>query len=127
MLEPYHGYPLSAQWGEQLLIAFEDKVDFYFGNEHIPFYLVDLRTDDKEEDGSVRIVFASDDLISVYKLVIGGEAAGKGYHYRLVNGVELSIQRGDSEPIPLPEYMVSDPVTILRRQLFFLQRTHYIR
>jgi superfamily II DNA or RNA helicase len=126
MQNPYDGHPLSAQWGEQLLTAFEDKVDFYFGKEAVPFYLVDLKTDGKENDGSVRIVFASDDFFSVYKLVIGGEESGKGYQYRLVYGIELSIQRGGSEPIPLPEYMISDPVTIYYADSSFSYNAHLV-
>ncbi|WP_024300139.1 DEAD/DEAH box helicase [Methylomicrobium lacus] len=124
--EPYHGHPLSAQWGEQLLTAFEDKVDFYFGKKAVPFYLVDLKVDGKENDGSVRIVFASDDFFSIYKLVIGGDGSGKGYQYRLVDGIELSIHRGSSEPIPLPEYMVSDPVTIYYADSSFSYNAHIV-
>ncbi|MFP3442958.1 hypothetical protein R0K18_35005, partial [Pantoea sp. SIMBA_133] len=45
MRAPHQSYPLSVQLGEQLLTAFEDKVDVYFGDIAVPLYAIDLETD----------------------------------------------------------------------------------
>ncbi|MBY6102424.1 DEAD/DEAH box helicase [Marinobacter nauticus] len=112
MRAPHKSYPLSVQLGEQLLTAFEDKVDVFFGEVSVPLFAVDVETDGREQDGSVRISISCDAETSIYKLVIDDEATTKGYDYELVDGPEVAIQRGDSDAVSLPEYMVSDPFTI---------------
>jgi superfamily II DNA or RNA helicase len=110
--EPCEEHPVSAQWGEQLLTAFEDKVVFLFGGTEIPFYQVDIAADGKEDDGCVRIIFSAEGTRSIYKILIAKELMGKGYEYQLLEGDEVSIKKGSVEPVPLPEYMISDPVIV---------------
>jgi hypothetical protein len=112
MEKPYDGYPVSVQWGEQLLTAFEDKVDFVFGTSEVPFYLVDIAVDGKENDGCVRIVFSTEDENSVYKLLIDKDHLGRGFEYQLIEGNSIFVKKGNGEAISLPEYMLSDPVVI---------------
>ena len=112
MEAPHSGHPLSAQWGEQLLAAFEDRVEFFFGDHSVPFYRVDLTTDGTETDGSVRIILACEAKRSIYKLVIDKQVNAKGYDYQLIEGDEITIQKGNADPEPLPDFMVSDPVMI---------------
>ena len=112
MRAPHQSYPLSVQLGEQLLTAFEDKVDVYFGDIAVPLYAMDLETDGQEADGSVRISISCDAERSVYKLVIDDDATTRGYNYELVEGPDISIRKGDADPVSLPEYMMSDPFTI---------------
>lgn len=126
MKASHAAYPISAQWGEQLLMAFEDKVNFYFAEKSVPFYLVDLKTDGKEEDGSVRIVFSSEELFAVYKILILNSDAGKGYEYQLIEGVEVRIDKNHYDPVPLSEYMISDPVVIYYSDSSFSYNAHLV-
>lgn len=112
LLAPHGSHPLSAQWGEQLLSTFEDKVEVFFNDNPIPLYMVDLMTDGVEEDGSARLVFTCDHVRSVYKLVIDDDSTSFGYGYELIEGEPISIKRGNGEAIPLFDYMVTDPVTV---------------
>mgnify|MGYP001554969570 FL=1 len=123
---PHSSYPISAQWGEQLIATFEHKIEFNFGDIPVPFYLVDLETAGKGTDGSVHIVFSCEDAFSEYKLVISSDISAKGYEYELVDGVELSIKKGNAEAIPLPEYMMSDPLTIHYADNSFSYNAHIV-
>ncbi|WP_334078552.1 DEAD/DEAH box helicase [Microbulbifer sp. M83] len=112
LYEPHPSHPLSIQWGEHLLTAFEDRVDICFGENPVPLFLVDLTTDGTEEDGCVRLVLSCEGASAVYKVVISERASNFGYDYELIEGVEVSIKRGDGDPVSFREYMVSDPVTV---------------
>lgn len=87
LLEPYNEYPISAQWGEYLLTAFEDKVIFHFDTVSAHLYLVEVRTAGKFEDGNVRLIFSTDETSSEYKLCLTGSATAKGYAYQLISGL----------------------------------------
>jgi superfamily II DNA or RNA helicase len=112
LLTPHPSYPLSAQWGEHMLTSFEDKVEICFGSNAVPMFMVDLKTDGAEDDGCVRLVLSCEEIRSVYKIVIDGDAVGFGYDYELIEGAEVAIKKFDSDPVPLPDYMLADPVTI---------------
>ncbi len=109
---PYSGHPISAQWGEQLLTTYEDKIEFFFADHSAPFYMIDLETDGKEADGSVRLVFSSEEKRSVYKLVIDENINSRGFDYQLVEGDGISIKKGSSVSEPLSDFMMSDPIMI---------------
>ncbi|AUM13475.1 DEAD/DEAH box helicase [Ketobacter alkanivorans] len=126
LLEPYNEYPISAQWGEYLLTAFEDKVNFYFGSITVHLYLVEVRTTGKFDDGSVRLVFSTDEIESEYKLCLLGASTPKGYSYQLISGPEVFVQRGESDLIPLPEYMEIDPVMIHYADGAFSYNAHIV-
>lgn len=112
LLEPHSAYPVSAQWGERLLTAFEDKVTFHFGQISVHLYLVEAITSGVFEDGSIRLVFSTDEVSSEYKLCLSRESLQKGYAYQLISGPEVFIESGSEDPIPLTEYMENDPITI---------------
>ncbi|AHG65256.1 DEAD/DEAH box helicase [Advenella mimigardefordensis] len=126
LLEPYKEYPISAQWGEYLLTAFEDKVTFHFGPVSAHLYIVEVRTDGKFDDGSVRLVFSTDEVTSEYKLCILGDTTPKGYGYQLISGPEVFIQRGESEPILLSEHMEIDPIMIHYSDGAFSYNAHIV-
>ena len=126
LLEPYNAYPISAQWGEYLLTAFEDKVNFYFGSIPVHLYLVEVRTAGKFDDGSVRLVFSTDEIESEYKLFLLGASTPKGYNYQLISGPEVFVQRGESDLMPLPEYMEIDPVMIHYADGAFSYNAHIV-
>lgn len=126
LLEPYNEYPISAQWGEYLLTAFEDKIKFYFGSIPFHLYLVEVRTAGKCDDGSVRLVFSTDEIESEYKLFLLGTSTPKGYNYQLISGPEVFVQRGESDPISLPEYMEIDPVMIHYADGAFSYNAHIV-
>ena len=109
---PYNEYPITAQWGEQLLMSYEDKVEFIFGNVATPFYQVDLKIYQKDSDGFVHISIFTDDNESIYKVAIGSEYSANGYDYVLVNGDEVLIKKGAAKAIKLPEFMIHDPIVI---------------
>ena len=126
MVEPYHSYPISAQWGEHLLTAFEDKITFYFGEISAHLYLVEVATDGIFEDQSVRLIFSCDHTSSEYKLCLSAEDLPKGYAYQLISGPEIFIQRGLDEPIALVEYMEVDPVMIHYADGSFSYNAHIV-
>jgi superfamily II DNA or RNA helicase len=126
LIEPYNEYPISAQWGEYLLNAFEDKVNFHFGSISVHLYLIEVRTAGKFDDGSVRLVFSTDEIESEYKLSLLGASTPKGYNYQLISGPEVFVQRGESDPIPLPEYMEIDPVMIHYADGAFSYNAHIV-
>lgn len=126
LLAPHTAHPISAQWGENLLTAFEDKVEFHFGEKSVHLYLVDLKTDGKFDDGSVRLVFSTENISSVYKLVLLGEGQGKRYDYHLSSGPEVFIKRGESEITSLAEYMEIDPVMIYYADGSFSYNAHIV-
>lgn len=126
LIEPYNEYPISAQWGEYLLNAFEDKVNFHFGSISVHLYLIEVRTAGKFDDGSVRLVFSTDEIESEYKLSLLGASTPKGYNYQLISGPEVFVQRGKSDPIPLPEYMEIDPVMIYYADGAFSYNAHIV-
>jgi hypothetical protein len=126
LLEPYGQYPISAQWGEYLLSSYEDNVDFYFGAVSVHLYLVEVRTSGKFDDGNVRLIFSTDGVESEYKLCLLGEATLKGYAYKLISGPEVFVRRGESDPLPLPEYMEIDPVMIHYADGSFSYNAHIV-
>lgn len=126
LLEPYGEYPISAQWGEYLLTAFEDKVEFHFEAISAHLYLVEVRTSGKFDDGSVRLVFSTDEVASEYKLCLLGDATPKHYAYQLISGPEVFVQRGESDPVTLSEYMEIDPVMIHYSDGSFSYNAHIV-
>lgn len=126
LLEPYGEYPISAQWGEYLLTAFEDKVDFHFGSVSAHLYLVEVRTAGKFDDGSVRLLFSTDEISSEYKLCLLGDTTPKGYAYQLISGPEVFVQRGGSDPVSLSEYMEIDPVMVHYSDGSFSYNAHIV-
>lgn len=126
LLKPHKEYPISAQWGEYLLTAFEDKVEFHFGHVSAHLFLVEVCVAGTFDDASVRLVFSTEDVASEYKLCILGDATPKGYAYELISGPEVFIQRGESDPIPLPDYMEVDPVMIHYADGSFSYNAHIV-
>jgi len=105
-------HPVSVQWGEQLLTAYEDKVSFWFGDKEVPFYLVDLASDGKEDDGCIRLILSSEGVETIYNLEISKDVNNKGYEYHLIDGPSILVQRGKGTPINFSEYMILDPLMI---------------
>ena len=112
LLAPHSSYPVSAQWGEKLLAAFEERVDLFFADLLVPLCMVDLQTDGKEDDGSVRIVLSCEERRSVYRLAIDQSLNARGYEYQLVEGDSVFIKNGNADRESFPDSMVLDPIMI---------------
>ncbi|WP_290517533.1 DEAD/DEAH box helicase family protein [Alcanivorax sp.] len=108
--ELYPEYSVSVQWGEQIQHVYEDRVNIQFGDELVPFYLVDLSLDRTGGRDGIFIRISSNDQMSVYQLSIFDEAPG--YSYQLVEGLPLRVHKGNAEPLDFNDYMERDPVVI---------------
>lgn len=109
--QPHGSKPISVQWGEQLQQRYEDKVHVYFGTTSHYLYEVDLKVDWDEATYNPVITFESQGISSKYELEISSDHT-RGYDYQLLNGEQLSIQFGNSDPEPLIDVMVKDPIYI---------------
>lgn len=128
LLKPHTAYPISAQWGEYLLTAFEDKVVFFFGEISAYLYLVEMRTNGISDDGSVRLIVSCDEVDSEYELcLLDKKDSPRGYEYKLISGPEILIQRGDTaDPISFAAYMETDPVMIYYADGAFSYNAHIV-
>lgn len=106
----YSEHILSVQWGEYTLSEPEDKVVIMFGEKEVPFYLVDLKIQEVQNN-SYLISISGDDMETVYKFSIDSSLSG-GFEYKLHNGAPISIRRGSGAPKILSEYLVMDPWVI---------------
>lgn len=109
--QPHNSKPISVQWGEQLQQRYEDTVHVYFGTTSHYLYEVDLKVDWNETTKNPVITFEAQGSISKYELEISGDH-NRGYDYRQIDGETLSIQFGKSDPEPLIEVMLKDPIYI---------------
>lgn len=126
LLEPHSDYPISAQWGEYLLTAFEDKVEFHFAAVTAHLYSVEVKTAGKFDDGSVRLIFSTDEVESEYKLCVLGALKPKGYTYQLISGPEVFVKKGELDRVTLSEYMEIDPVMIYYADGAFSYNAHIV-
>jgi superfamily II DNA or RNA helicase len=110
ILELYKEHPVSVHWGEQIQNVYEERVSVQFGDELVPFYLVDLSLDRQEGRDGLFIRVSSEEKKSVYQLSIFDEAPG--YSYQFVEGEPLKVHKGNAEPMDFNDYMERDPVVI---------------
>lgn len=108
--ELYQEHPVSVHWGEQIQNVYEDRVSIQFGDELIPFYLVDLSLDRREGSDGLFIRVSSGEKSSVYKLNIFDEAPG--FSYQLVEGQPLRVHKGKADSLDFCDYMERDPVVV---------------
>lgn len=108
---PHTHKPISVQWGEHLQQRNEEGVRIYFGSTSYYLYEVDLKVTWDEQTHEPIIVFESHQNISKYRLLIDSELS-KGYDYQLVEGEEITLQIGNSEPQGLVDEMYRDPIFI---------------
>lgn len=109
---PYQSYPIAAQWGEQAQLALSERQAVLFGSSNEKFlYEVDVDIEAVDEDGTVSIRFAADDVHSVYRLRIAGGLPG-GYSYEHVSGPAASFRRGTKPAEPMETYLQRDPVIV---------------
>lgn len=108
--ELYSEHPISVQWGEQIQNVYEDKVNIQFGNLLVPFFLVNLSLEYRDEYNGIYIRITSDNHNSLYKLKIFYDAPG--YRYELIEGDPITILRGAAEPLGFNDYMERDPIVI---------------
>lgn len=111
IVTPHKYKPVSSQWGEHLQQRFDDNVRIYFGKDFYYLYEVDLKVDWNEVDQSPILIFESGNFCSKYKLKIDGDLP-KGYDYEHVDGHEITIQLGNSDPVSLADEMLKDPIFI---------------
>lgn len=107
----HNSKPVSCQWGEHLQQRFDDSVRIYFGDNYLYLFEVDLKVDWDESDQNPILIFESDQNESKYKLVIDA-GFPKGYDYQHVDGAEISIQIGNTEPNSLVDEMLIDPIFV---------------
>ena len=108
--ERYNSYPISIQWGEFIQNAYEDRVLICFGNQEIPFYMVDLTLSEHCEEGALKICISSGDNQSIYQFSILGTSPF--FEYKLIEGNDIGIKIGKKDRIDFVEYMNTDPIYI---------------
>lgn len=107
----YASHPIAAQWGEQAQRRFNDRQFILFGTSAIPFYLVDLEIAVVQDDGAIDIAVATDGFRSLYRLLIGPQFTG-GYTHVHQSGPPAFFRNANGAPIPLIDYLKSDPFII---------------
>ncbi len=123
---PYGEHAVSVLWGEHIISAPEDSVTIHFGENQVPFYLVDLEIEAKLDTGAYRIRVFTEDLESKYDFMISGQIP-QGFSYLLAEGPAILIQKGRSDAKPLEEYMISDPWIINYVDGSFSYNCHLIK
>jgi superfamily II DNA or RNA helicase len=109
--ERYAEHPVSVHWGELIQNVYEERVGIEFGDDLVPFYLVDISLDrEKDNNHGIHVRVSSNNKSSVYRLDIFEDAPG--YSYELVEGERIRVHKGNSEPLDFNEYMERDPVVI---------------
>lgn len=106
--QPHDSHPISVEWGDQAQVGFSDKQFVRFGNDEVPFFLVDLAIENVDDDGSVSLVFSDETHSATYKFRISQLVQG-GYVYEHQSGPQVSFQRGNGAIHDIVEYFVSDP------------------
>ena len=108
---PHGSVPISVQWGEQTQQRFNDRQSVMFGEVEIPLYEIDLNLGGVGTNGEILIQIISDDNTAEYSLTICKDLQG-GYQHKHISGPLVRFKIGNSDPIPLPEYLMKDPFVV---------------
>ncbi len=106
----HESYPISVQWGEFIQNNYEDRVKICFGENEVPFYMVDLALDEHPEEGPLKISISAGDYKSIYKFDI--METSPYFEYTLIEGTSLGILIGKKDKVDFVEYMNTDPVYV---------------
>lgn len=107
----HSAWPISAQWGEQAQMRFNDRQFVIFGATEVPAFAVDLNLGDVGPNGEIVFRLESEGSTSEYALVISEEIAG-GYRHDHVSGPALKFRHGTLPAVPLEEYLQKDPFIV---------------
>ncbi|WP_338105621.1 DEAD/DEAH box helicase, partial [Microvirga tunisiensis] len=108
---PHVSHPISAQWGEQAQMRFNDRQFVIFGDQEVPLFAVNLDVAGVEPNDSIVIKIVSDGPSSEYRLSISESLPG-GYRHERVSGPAVSFRKGNDPAVPLEEYLQKDPFII---------------
>ncbi|SFD89897.1 Superfamily II DNA or RNA helicase [Pseudomonas citronellolis] len=108
---PHSAWPISAQWGEQAQMRFNDRQFVIFGSSEIPVFAVDLTLGDVGTNGEIVFRIESDEAKSEYALVISEEIPG-GYRHDHISGPAVTFRHGTLTAVPLEEYLQKDPFIV---------------
>lgn len=111
LAKPHSAWPISAQWGEQAQMRFNDRQFVIFGLSEIPAFAVDLNIGDVGVNGEVVFRIESEDATSEYALVISQEIPG-GYRHDHISGPAITFRHGKLPAVPLEEYLQKDPFIV---------------
>ncbi len=103
--------PISAQWGEQAQMRFNDRQFVIFGSAEVPVFAVDLNVGDVGANGEIVFRIESDEATSEYALVISEEIPG-GYRHDHISGPATTFRHGTLAAVPLEEYLQKDPFIV---------------
>jgi len=105
----YSAAPLLVQWSENILRMDEEKVSLFFGDKEHKLINVDLEIIDPNDTGLISFKISSEGHESVYQINYGTS----GCKYVLTSGDPIQIKKYNGDPIPLIDYLETDPVTII--------------
>ncbi|PPU07743.1 DEAD/DEAH box helicase [Xanthomonas arboricola] len=111
LAKPHSAWPISAQWGEQAQMRFNDRQFVIFGSSKIPVFAVDLNLGDVGANGEIVFRIESDEATSEYALVISDEIPG-GYRHDHISGPAITFQHGTLPAVTLEEYLQKDPFIV---------------
>jgi len=109
--KPHTAWPISAQWGEQAQMRFNDRQFVIFGSSEVPVFAVDLNLGDVGPNGEIVFRVESDGAISEYALIIDEKIPG-GYRHDHVSGPAIMFRHGTLPAVPLEEYLQKDPFIV---------------
>ncbi|MBS3651005.1 DEAD/DEAH box helicase family protein [Pseudaminobacter sp. 19-2017] len=111
LAEPHSAWPISAQWGEQAQMRFNDRQFVIFGSSEVPVFAVDVNLSDVGPNGEIVFRVESDGAMSEYALVISEKIPG-GYRHDHVSGPAITFRHGTLPAVPLEEYLQKDPFIV---------------
>lgn len=111
MAKPHSSTPISAQWGEQAQIRYNDRQFVIFGTTEVPVFAVDLNLGELGPDGAIPFRLETEGAASEYILIIDEELPG-GYRHEHVSGPRLKFGYGKLPSVPLEEYLQKDPFIV---------------
>lgn len=111
LAKPHSAWPISAQWGEQAQMRFNDRQFVIFGSSEVPVFAVDLNIGDVGANGEIVFRIESDEATSEYALVISAEIPG-GYRHDHISGPTITFQHGTLPAVPLEDYLQKDPFIV---------------
>lgn len=111
LARPHSAFPISAQWGEQAQMRYNDRQFVIFGSSEVPVFAVDLNLSDARSNGEIVFRFESEKGTSEYALIISAEIQG-GYCHTHMSGPAIKFRHGTLPAVPLEEYLQKDPLIV---------------
>lgn len=108
---PYDSHPIAAMWGEQIQSDLSGRQLIVFEDEEVPICLCEIQVVEDTDSDSLKIKICSEHEETLYQLNISSEKS-KGYEYLKLSGPDIFFKKGNSDRIPLEEFVIKDPFFI---------------